>query len=71
MLHNNKGCLSINGMDENNEPLSLHVEYKRENDEWLINYMFLHFLENTESYSKEAICPRVVEKKILDDMYNK
>lgn len=70
MLNNTNGCLSINGTDENKEPLSLHIEYKLENGIWLVNYIFVHFLENTNSYVINAACPRDVEKRILDTMHN-
>jgi len=68
IFNNNMGCLSINGIDKNNEPLSLHVEYNKKNDAWLVNYVFLSFIENRSAYTKEAICPRDVEKSILDKM---
>lgn len=61
------GCLSINGVEKNKEPISLHLEYKHENGAWVVNYMFLHFMENSDGYTKEALCPRDAEGMILDN----
>ncbi len=58
-------CLTINGLDENNEPLSLHVEYKKYNRKWLVNYMFVHFLESSKDFSKSVICPREAERNLI------
>jgi len=69
-IEDGSACLSINGTDENNEPLSLHIEYKKTNGKWLINYMFVHFLENSSSFSKSVICPREAEKNIMKLMHN-
>ncbi len=60
-----KGCLSINGIELNKDPVSLHVEYKKEHGLWLVDYMFLHLIESSEDYVKEALCPRDVENTIF------
>ncbi len=59
------GCLSVNGIDASEEPLSLHVEYKQEKGSWLVDYMFLHFMESSKDYVGEAICPRDVENMTM------
>ncbi len=63
-------CLTINGTDENKEPLTLNIEYKKSNNKWLINYMFVNFLENSDYYAKSVICPREAENKMLEQMHN-
>jgi len=65
MLDNQKGCLSINGVELNKDPVSLHVEYKKEQGLWLVDYMFLHLIESREDYVKKALCPREVENMIF------
>lgn len=69
-INDSYGCLSINGFDENKEPLSLHIEYKIENNMWLINYIFVSFLESTSNYAIQATCPHDAEAKILETMHN-
>jgi len=64
-------CLTINGTDENTEPLTLHIEYKKISGKWLVNYMFLNFIENSNSYTESAVCPREAENKIMKLMHNK
>jgi len=64
-------CLTINGTDENTEPLTLHIEYKKISGKWLVNYMFLNFIENSDSYTQSAVCPREAEKRIMKLMHNK
>ncbi len=65
MLEDKKGCLSINGIELNKDPVSLHVEYKKERGLWLVDYMFLHFIENREDYVKKSLCPREAENMIF------
>ncbi len=60
-----KGCLSINGIDLNKDPVSLHLEYKKEKGVWLVDYIFLHLIESREDYAEKALCPREVESMIF------
>jgi len=64
-LEGQKGCLSVNGIEINEDPVTIYVEYKKEQDLWLVDYMFLHLVENYEDYAKEALCPREVESMIF------
>lgn len=70
ILYDSYGCLSINGIDESKEPLSLHIEYKVENNMWFINYIFVSFLESSSNYVIKPTCPRDAEAKILETMHN-
>jgi len=60
-----KGCLSINGIDLNKDPVSLHLEYKKEKGVWLVDYIFLHLIESREDYAEKALCPREIESMIF------
>lgn len=64
-IDNQKACLSINGIEASKEPISLHIEYKKENGLWLVDYMFLHFIESSGDYAREALCPREIESLIF------
>ncbi len=64
-LDSQKGCLSINGIELNKDPVSLHIEYKKERGLWLVDYMFLHLIESNEDYVKKALCPRDVESTLF------
>jgi len=64
-IEGQKGCLSINGIENNKDPVSLYLEYKKERGLWLVDYMFLHLMESSEDYAKEALCPREVESMIF------
>jgi len=59
-------CLSINGFEKSGEPTILHIEYKKEGGIWLINYMFVHYIENKKDYITEALCPKEAEAKIFN-----
>ena len=52
------GCLTLNGLDIEGYPATLSVEYIFKNGYWLVNYMFLEFLEEQSSFKTEAVCPR-------------
>jgi len=64
-LEGKKGCLSINGREVSEDPVTLYIEYKKEQGAWLVDYMFLHLIESTEDYAKEALCPRDIESMIF------
>lgn len=53
-----KGCLTINGYDESNEPVAFNLEYVLLNNRWLINNIHILFLDDKSKFSKVAKCPR-------------
>lgn len=62
-LNGNLGCLTINGFDNEKSPVSLFVEYKKENTSWYVNYMYLNFIENKSEFINDAVCPKDIEEK--------
>lgn len=49
--------MSVNGLDEGGSPISLDVEFKKEQGMWRVNYMYLDFIESAKYYRQEAKCP--------------
>ncbi|NOX42846.1 MAG: hypothetical protein GXP19_03810 [Gammaproteobacteria bacterium] len=56
------GCMTVNGFEQNGEAMALYVEYTSRNDLWLVNYIYLSFLENKNNFINKAICPNEAEK---------
>ncbi len=56
-----QGCLTVNGFEENSEPVSIFVEYKKEFNRWRVNYMYLNMIENKREFVNKAVCPNEVE----------
>lgn len=54
---NNKGCLTINGFDDENEPVAFNLEYILYNGKWLINDIHILFLDYKSKFSEVARCP--------------
>jgi len=67
-INGENGCLSVNAVEKNNDPIVVYLEYKNNGGSWLVNNMFIHFIESSESYTKEALCPQEAEQIILDKM---
>lgn len=57
VLHGDIGCLTVDGTSAENNPVSFYVEYKKENDEWLISDVDVSFHEGVGEYKNEALCP--------------
>ena len=53
----NKGCLTINGLDEGGEPTSLHIEYIKEQGRWRLNYAEIAYLESEKEFGSTGKCP--------------
>jgi hypothetical protein len=51
------GCLTVNGYENDGQPVSIYVEYVLKNHEWLIDYIYLNLLENVSGFEHRAICP--------------
>lgn len=59
------GCLTVNALDKNNEPVVLYLEYKNSDGLWLVNYTFIHLIENSDNYPKKVLCPREAESIVF------
>ena len=57
-----QGCLTINGFEQAGDPVSLFIEYKNENNNWLVNYIYVNLVENKKDFMEKAMCPDEVEK---------
>lgn len=62
--HNNKnGCLTINGFNSSNKPVSFYLEYSLFNSTWLISDIDVSFKENTKEFIKKPLCPSDTRQK--------
>ena len=57
MIAGNKGCLTVNGFDAENQPISFNLEYVFYNNEWLINDIHVLFLDDSSKFQSIARCP--------------
>jgi len=60
-LNKDTGCLTINGYESNGSPVSIYLEYIKENSHWVVNYMYLNLLEDKSGFKGKAICPKSIE----------
>lgn len=51
------GCLSVNGLDSNQEPETLSLYYAMENGRWVIDNVLIHGHKSESGYYDEAHCP--------------
>ena len=56
-INGKKGCLTINGYDEENSPLILSLKYISSNGHWLIDKIHVVFVENEKGFANSAKCP--------------
>jgi len=56
-FESNKGCLSINGYDENSAPVSLYIEYSNENNQWLVAYVEIFYPDTAKEFKNFGVCP--------------
>ena len=57
-VDDNTGCLSINGYNSEQRPITLNFEYRQSIDKWVIKQMDAHLLRNNGEFSKKATCPK-------------
>lgn len=60
-INHDRGCLSINGLQADQTPVVFHLEYRKENRLWRVNYMLLHFPESEKDYVSTPQCPDQAE----------
>jgi hypothetical protein len=56
-----KGCLTINGFDKSNSPVSLYIEYTNENNKWLLSFVEIYYLESPHDFVHTGVCPTRLE----------
>lgn len=52
-----EGCLTINGFDQDNEPVIISLKYVADRERWLIGEIHVLLVENPGHFSKTARCP--------------
>lgn len=57
-INGGHGCLTINGYDSENMPLTFNIEYTMENTKWLIEEIDILFVNDVTEFSETAKCPR-------------
>lgn len=61
VIENTKGCLTINGFDKDNSPVSLYVEYTNENKKWLLSFVEIYYLDTPNQFMHKGVCPTRLE----------
>lgn len=57
VMQKDKGCLTVNGVDENNAAVAFYIQYNRSNERWLISDIGVSFLDTRKKYEQKALCP--------------
>jgi hypothetical protein len=52
----NRGCLTMNGHDEDSNPTSLFLEYRQNDGAWLISSTYI-YVQEKQDFSEKALCP--------------
>ncbi|MCC8253320.1 hypothetical protein [Vibrio campbellii] len=55
---NNYGCLSVNGKDSNDEPITFNIEYEIDNSQALISHIDVQLHNSEKEFPIKATCPR-------------
>lgn len=56
-ISSTKGCLTVNGFDEANSPVSLRIEYVNERNDWYLSYVEIFYLDTVNEFGASAVCP--------------
>jgi hypothetical protein len=56
-INEQKGCLTINGYDEENTPLIFSLKYILKNSRWLIDRIHVVFIDDVSDFVNSAKCP--------------
>jgi hypothetical protein len=59
----NRGCLTMNGHDEDHNPTSLFLEYREHEGAWLISSTYIYVQEKLD-FSERALCPDEAQEEI-------
>jgi len=57
VIKGTKACLTVNGYDKNTKPVSLHLEYRNEQKQWLLSFVELSYLDSDKEFKNKAVCP--------------
>lgn len=55
---NDYGCLSVNGKNSNDEPITFNIEYEIENSRALISHIDVQLHNSEKEFPTKATCPR-------------
>jgi len=56
-IKGNLGCLTINGLDNKQAPISFNIRYINENENWVIDEIGVLFVDTQAEFSKLPKCP--------------
>jgi len=56
-VRNSKGCLTVNGVGSEDNPIAFYIEYKNIDNKWLISDIDVSFLDEIKEYKRKALCP--------------
>ncbi len=56
-IANRAGCLTVNGFDEENKPITFNLEYTAYHGQWLISDIHILFLDDESKFLDIARCP--------------
>ncbi|WDE05202.1 hypothetical protein SG34_028570 [Thalassomonas viridans] len=57
VITDNSGCLTVNGYDSENMPLSFNLKYIHNQEKWLIDDINISFVNSEADFSTSAQCP--------------
>jgi len=58
-IESDRGCLTINGLDDRQRPKSLSLYYMRENGRWVFDSIMVALHKSIDDYYREAVCPSI------------
>lgn len=59
-INKSQGCLTINGVDAEGQPLLISLKYIKKKGMWLIDDIHLSFLERESHFFQYAACPNAL-----------
>jgi hypothetical protein len=58
-----RGCLTLNGHKEDGTPVTLFLEYQKNETSWLISGSYV-YIQLKEDFSEKALCPEEARQEI-------
>lgn len=59
------GCLTVNGVSNEDEPMTFSLEYAATNNGWRINKILMAFFEDSTALPAQATCPNELRERSL------
>ncbi len=56
-VEDDTGCLTFNGFNSKEEPLTMSLRFKHEKNGWKIDFPYLMFWDDVDEFPDEADCP--------------